>query len=113
MQVTSEDFLDFDSELEDLQKLDPQRKAVDLAATAEDFTTTSKGSWIPRRTMWTSSRIWNDSLTDFSRSVTMGTIQTTMTKTTTLIRRSRIGRKLCGRGRIALLLGNGHPFYTC
>ena len=41
--VTSENFLDFDSELEDLQKLDPLRKAFDLAATAEDFTNNFQG----------------------------------------------------------------------
>ena len=42
-QVTSDSPDNFESELEDLKKLDPLRKAFDLAARAEDFTNDFQG----------------------------------------------------------------------
>ena len=68
VQVTSEDFIDFDSELENIQKLDPMRNAFDQAATAEDFSNYFQGIV----ELWRSRRTCNDSLPASSCSVTMG-----------------------------------------
>ena len=43
LQVAPTNFTDFDSELKDLQELDPLRHAFDLAATAQDYTNDFQG----------------------------------------------------------------------